>query len=186
METYPGVLGGYTMNLKKALDSADIYISGTVNEVMVGDFINEYKKLLPGKKQLVIYFSSPGGSVSSALMVISILKQIKKRGIKLIMVGVEDVSSCAIDIFMQSDLKYALKFTEFVLHKTHLKTNERLTSNYLKIAAKHLANCPRDYSFITKKLKLTKTQLDTFNSAEDLLLTSAEAVKAKLIIKELS
>ena len=94
-----------------------VYISfaDSIKKKQVEEFIGTCNKAIQdhSPKSLHILFSSPGGNINLAFILLSFLKAIP---VKIIMHGSGRIDSCGLNVFFAGDERYAAKGTTVLIH----------------------------------------------------------------------
>lgn len=152
-----------------------VYISfaDSIKKKQVKEFISTCNKAIQdhSPKRLHILFSSPGGDINLAFILLSFLKAIP---VKIIMHGSGNIDSCGINVFLAGEQRFAVTGTTFLLHgatrhfgKNDSFTVEKLYSEFIslqkdqeKVTANILANTAYSEEELKNNLMLGLT-LDT-------------------------
>lgn len=131
----------------------ELKIHGEINGDTVTDIVNELESYVEGEP-VYIDFSSPGGYVEAADMIVDILGEVKKMGSEIIAKNSGDVMSSATIIWLFADRRIWDNEHRFLIHNPYVSSltgdAETLIETAIQLATleEDLANM---YSVVAKK-----------------------------------
>lgn len=125
--------------------------------------VNTFK--IPGPRVIII--NSPGGEVDSGRLIIDRIEEEKRTGVKMVCIGVDEVSSMAFNIMSHCDIRMAKKTTKFLVHKIRTYMQGVMTIERLRELADRLEKEDKEFSDLNAKLMhLSPKQYNKFAVAE--------------------
>lgn len=93
-------------------------------------------------EHLHVYIDSHGGCIRSALAMHEILRTCANSGKNIIMQGVDEIFSAALIVYLAGDLRYATRYTQFMIHEVTLEDleGENVSARKAKFTAEDLEN----------------------------------------------
>lgn len=171
----------------KQLETKDkIIIAGTVNEKSYAYFAQQYWHILQGgQKEIVFFFTSGGGCCSICASILFLLRDLKKRGIRITMVGAGVLASAGLIIFMEGDERYCLPETWLMAHQPWVVPPDGINLKQAQDLVKTLDRKSLVSDYI-KKIKLTKEQTKVYADGGDVVFTMSQALKNGILTGRLS
>jgi len=116
------------MKLEAYMHDRIIYLEGTIDSnssLMTNRMFYNLKKsdtVFGEKRPISVYIDSLGGSVHSALSIISTIESMKQDGYIIDTYAFSECMSAAVNIFICGSTRYAQKYTRFMIHLPSLYT----------------------------------------------------------------
>ena len=160
----------------------DMRLDTSVDGEMFLSFLDAYKQLKKGDT-MNVYLSTGGGECTYMGNIIYLLRNLKNRGVKVVMINTGSINSAGVDIYMEGQIRTAFPSSTFMMHRERIELDKDTPlqvpelENYIDI----LTAEEKDYPLPPRKVKLNADQKRVLDNGLDLTLGVDAAMRAKIM-----
>lgn len=166
------------MKISKLFSKPHSKLMGGIGDRAYANMFDIYSTVLEsGCTDLTLFISSHGGDAASCAAILFLLRDLKKRGVKLTTVGGGWVASAGFIIFMEGQRRYALPETCFLTHKPSIGLGYgSFTENDLKELLIPLKKSTMLNDHL-QKIKMSKKQKSNYSEGKDVEFSVWQGLK---------
>ena len=175
------------MKISRLLREAHVSLVGDVGYGLYRQVLKVYGYAIKERiSKLSFFISSDGGCCATGASIIFLLRDLKKNGVEITMVGGGTVASAAMAIFMEGDKRYAMPESTYMTHKASIGSYKwALNENDLKDQLKAIEKKTILDDHL-KMIRMTKKQRKDYDDGKDVNFSVNQALKNGILTGRLT